>query len=518
MRVMKDIKQIADFSHRKNKRLFFAFLSLIMTLGVFSTNALAANITVDNNGDGNVGCTLRAAVTSFNMNTLAAACRQTGDAFGINDQISFSVSAVNLSNGEIDIDKTITIDGGSAGVVINSDGSSRIFLLDKFSTHITLKKLTLSGGSADNGGAMSTSRVTLTLNESMTTGNTASSKGGAIYAFGSTVNLNGSIVSDNFSKQGGGIYAQSSTVNLDNSAIMKNTADFVNNDGRGGGLWLEVSNLNLQSSQISNNEAGLEGGGVIAFNNSNITLDDSVMSGNKAQVGGAISTLSNVAVTLNNSTISNNRVERTNGRNVGTAAGMMIIRSKLILNNSTISGNIAQDVGAAMVINSGELTSNNSTIANNISGGSAPSSLFVRDTSTVTLNNTIIANTKTQRDVPVIDCRTFGNPSVVMADAYNIIEQDDCGTAALNIDPDLAPLAFNGGQTKNHGLYTGSLAIDAGDDAKCMDVDTINNLDQRKNIRPEGSHCDIGSFEGMIERTGFFVIPTKNGKTAIINL
>jgi len=84
-------------------------------------------------------------------------------------------------------------------------------------------------------------------------------------------------------------------------------------------------------------------------------------------------------------------------------------------------------------------------------------------------------------------------------------------------------LADNGGATQTHALVTDSPAIDAGDNALCSD-DAINSFDQRGVSRPQGSACDIGSFEVIvneevgIEEATFFTIPLPNGKSATFGL
>jgi len=64
----------------------------------------------------------------------------------------------------------------------------------------------------------------------------------------------------------------------------------------------------------------------------------------------------------------------------------------------------------------------------------------------------------------------------------------------LHGDPNLGPLANNGGSTQTFRLLPGSPAKDAGDDATCA-ASPVNNLDQRGVTRPQGSHCDIGAIE-----------------------
>jgi hypothetical protein len=63
------------------------------------------------------------------------------------------------------------------------------------------------------------------------------------------------------------------------------------------------------------------------------------------------------------------------------------------------------------------------------------------------------------------------------------------GTSGSPIDPRIGPLANNGGPTRTHALLAGSPAIDAASAADCPATD------QRGVSRPQGTGCDIGSYE-----------------------
>ena len=63
-------------------------------------------------------------------------------------------------------------------------------------------------------------------------------------------------------------------------------------------------------------------------------------------------------------------------------------------------------------------------------------------------------------------------------------------------------------------LLPGSPAIDAGDDTLCADAATVNGLDQRGVVRPQGSHCDIGAFESR----GFTLVKSSgDNQSTVIN-
>jgi hypothetical protein len=86
-------------------------------------------------------------------------------------------------------------------------------------------------------------------------------------------------------------------------------------------------------------------------------------------------------------------------------------------------------------------------------------------------------------------------------EGYTIESADTCDLSTapgddnqINTDPQLAPLADNGGPTRTHALYAGSPAIDAVPFANC----TV--IDQREAGRPVNGICDIGAFEGSIPK------------------
>jgi len=105
------------------------------------------------------------------------------------------------------------------------------------------------------------------------------------------------------------------------------------------------------------------------------------------------------------------------------------------------------------------------------------------------LNNTIVANSTSGGDVA-----NFG----ALTGSHNLIEDGSGGLPdTITGDPNLAPLANNGGPTLTHALLAGSPAIDAGDDA--LAVDAITGLplttDQRglPYSRINRARVDIGA-------------------------
>ncbi len=161
---------------------------------------------------------------------------------------------------------------------------------------ISNSNITNNKSSATGGGIYSTANP-LTLENVEVSGNgsgwngtaytVANGHGGGIYA-NNTIELKGSItINNNYANgSGGGIYKNStagtefSVNDLQTLIVDGNTA----NVGSGGGIYTFVSLdlSNLQSGSISDNKAKSTGGGIYAHTNAVLTLNNTIVSGNKA--------------------------------------------------------------------------------------------------------------------------------------------------------------------------------------------------------------------------------------------
>jgi CSLREA domain-containing protein len=251
---------------------------------------------------------------------------------------------------------------------------------------------------------------------------------------------------------GGGIFNIRGTVNVINSAFSGNSG--------GAGISNGEGTVNVINSTFSGNS---EGG--IANSHGTLNITNSTFSGNSANGGGGIR---NVGGTANvaNSTFSGNSALGGGGIYNDT---FDIFNATVNVTNSTFSGNSASNFG----------------FGGGIFTGPPPA--------TVTLKNTIIANS------------TGGNCSnggTFTADSHNLADDNTCGGAsvATSAQINLQPLANNGGPTQTTALGSGSVAIDAGDEAVCA-APSVNEFDQRGVTRPrdgDGDHiaiCDTGSYE-----------------------
>jgi hypothetical protein len=203
-----------------------------------------------------------------------------------------------------------SLDGGRAGTVLRIDGG----------VIVTIRRLTITGGSTSGSGGGIVNDGTLSLYDSSISGNHANVQGGGAHnSPGGTVNLYGSNISGNSGDiQGGGV-SNYGTLNLyGSSSIGDNSAYF------GGGVINLGPNALLtlnDDSRISDNSGGSYGGGV--YSNGALNLNDhSSITGNSGGSGGGVYTAG--TLTLNdNSSISGNSASNRGGGvyNHGTRNG-----------------------------------------------------------------------------------------------------------------------------------------------------------------------------------------------------
>lgn len=149
---------------------------------------------------------------------------------------------------------------------------------------------------------------------------------------GATVGLNGmSIVNGMSTSRGGGIN-NAGTLSIENSSISGNLAI------QGGGGIYNTGSLTLTSSTISANTEQSGGGGGI-HNRGTLKVTNSTISGNTSQYqtyggGGILNVDSASQAVINNSTITGNKAQNWGG-------GLYNIRTNMTIANSVISGNIA---------------------------------------------------------------------------------------------------------------------------------------------------------------------------------
>ena len=123
---------------------------------------------------------------------------------------SLSGGTIDLSLGELAITDSVDIGNAGSNITIDAGGRLRIFDISdgdsSRASNVTIAGLTLTDGSADNGGAIY-SAENLTLDSVTITESAASQDGGGLYALGAATSLRQCTISGNTAgKEGGGIY------------------------------------------------------------------------------------------------------------------------------------------------------------------------------------------------------------------------------------------------------------------------------------------------------------------------
>jgi hypothetical protein len=334
------------------------------------------------------------------------------------------------------------------------------------------------GGGIDNDGSRITvsNSGTLTVSDTTFTRNSANSGGGISNDSGTLTISNGSFTSNSAGNSGGGIYNSAGGI-APGSLTVSNSSFVSNSAPQGGGIQNEGA-LTVSKSTFLTNSAGHLGGGI--YNNSfyaTLALSLSTLSGNSASDGGGIAEIDG-ALTVSNSTLSGNLAS-------GEGGGIWYISSisaPHVLTNDTITANSCNTSGAGSGSQGGGIWTN-------------PAGLTFP-----TLNNTIIAgnfegpNGNTPDDIA---------GTLNSASAYNLV-----GTGGLQNgvngnqvgvgNPDLAPLADNGGPTQTMALLSGSPAIGAGNIALAVDGNGIPLLTDQRGfgyLRAVNGSVDIGAYQ-----------------------
>ncbi len=388
--------------------------------------------------------------------------------------IQFDPTAFSASNprtivlaGTLTLSETAgpeVIDGpGANALTISGNDAVQVFKVAGTATTATLSGLTISGGSiAHNGGGID-NEGTLTLTDCTIAGNSASGggNGGGIYNNGPLTVMGCTISGNSVSGGGdGGGIANEDTMSMTDSTV----ADNSDTGGTGGGIDNETSLTVTDCSIIVNTVSrGFSGGGGI-FNTNMMTVIDSTISGNSGTFGGGL--FSDGPATVTDSTIA--------GNSAALGGGLYNDGSSLTMVNATVARNSSSAAGYA--------------------GG-----LVTAGTPPVTLNNTIVdLNTDgaTNGDISVT-----GGGSVSPTSGFNLVGTVAAGILINGVDgnqvgvanPELGPLAENGGPTQTIALLPGSPAIDAGSNA----LDAGQATDQRGPglVRVYNGTVDIGAYE-----------------------
>jgi CSLREA domain-containing protein len=525
-------------------------------------------ITVDTTADGTGGpdCTLRDAITAANTDTVSGGCSAGhGD-----DTIDFSVSGqINLGSTLPAVASDLTVDGSGQSIVVSGQGAVRVLEVSAGAS-LTLAVLTIADGDAANAGGILNSGTLLVTNSTLS-GNSAENfgSGGGIWnTAGGILTVGNSSFSENGAPEGTEHVTLGAGIYNDGKALVENSTFSDNDADHGGGIFNAAGGgLTVEASTFSGNSAG-EGGGIT--NRGPLSIENSAFFGNNATLGagGAVSNRDGSTLTVANSTFSGNCapggggiangatltvVNSTFSENCADGGGAISSNGTLAVADSTFSDNYAYsgagiDMGGSGTIrrstftgnnaqagagigNGGTLTVSNSTFSGNTTvteGGGPGGGMYNGGTLTLT-SSTFSGNsasegggivnvgTATVKNTIVAGSTQGGNCSggFAASSTSNMSDDATCSPGFTQVglaDLNLGALGDNGGPTQTIALGSGSVAINAGDNAAAAGLIT----DQRGRGFPRivNGRVDIGAFEVQRRRSGTCLSPSKSTVTS----
>lgn len=531
-------------------KLFSIFFLLLMSATAMQAANFVVTSPLDSNdaapGDGFCAdaagaCSLRAAISE--ANALAGADTITLPAGTYTTTIPTTSDNAN-ANGDFDITQDLTITGAGAGTTFveaapaPATASDRVFHIPTGGIVAVIENLTVRNGSLTGFSATSSfsrgggiqNLGNLTLNNVIVSGNQTVVRAGGIYSTGTgnQITLNNSTVSGNRVVSadqnvfGGGMFVENGTSTITNSSITGNfaTSTFINPDPAiNGGFGFAAGYYGLNGthtftrSTSSNNvgtgagDGGSQGTG-LRFNSNaagmTINIIESSVSNNTGNTTTGLSN-SGTGIALNAAAgfpITFNLTRSTVSGNMGSGDGAGLTGpggggGTINITNSTFSGNSTADgFGGAITsaVAAGTVATMNissSTIANN-SAGTAGGGIAQLGT-VINVQNTIIADNIAPADPDV--------NGAFVSQGFNLVETPGSATGfpgandIVGVDPQLQPLANNGGPTLTHALALTSPAIDTGNSTLTTDQRNAFRPVDSPNPNGAGNASDIGAFE-----------------------
>ena len=386
---------------------------------------------------------------------------------------SLDGATISLGGSALSLAPSIHIDASALdSLTIDAGGLSRAFVVAGETTAVTIENLDITGGYAENGGAIYHSGAALSLLDCSLFGNEATMQGSGVYAASGSLVIEDSIVTDNagpfavhaadveftlrgthVSNNAGGLRVSGTTV-IEDSTFAENTDSAIRVDD---------GNVIVTGCRFEENEASYGASAYLSAGILNVV--DSLFLHNSAQNGG--SAIYNASGTLyaRGSTFSRNT--QTSVRNSGAA----------IITNCTFVDNPG---GLGAVYGNGsasQTTVNNSLFARN--GDWAGGHHVLCHSGTFVGSNNLIDRAA---------------PACVFADG---VEGNIVGTTENPVDPLLGNFTqFENGRC-GYYLLAGSPALNAGDNTLAVDASGESvTTDVAGGPRILDSIVDIGAVEG----------------------
>ncbi len=350
------------------------------------------------------------------------------------DTITFAAGlagTITLTGTGLTIDESVTIDGPGAGLltVAQATKGHRVFAVAEFPTPgaVSISGLHLLGTAFEEGGAVVDSHHS----------NTVLTIEGCLVTGGST----------------GGSFDQGGAIRADRASLVVRDSTFIGNEAHAGGaIWaggFGGNTVTIEGSTFEGNVAESDGGAVLL----------------ETQEGGASGVIGSTFV----------------GNRAGDRAGAMYAEtseeSTLRIANSTFTGNQSSADGGALDLEGDELsqTIESSTFAGNRATGAGAEGGGIASARIEKMTDTIVAGNSAALAPDSNGNWTAAFDLVGNVAGTELIETVP-GSSLTGVDPQLGPLAANGGPTETMALPPTSPAVNKGGGAL--------TTDQRGDARP----------------------------------
>jgi len=394
------------------------------------------------------------------------------------DLTELTCGLITLTTGALVIDQnTLTLQGPGAQFLKISGAGTQLDFYHRGIGQLTINDLTIADG----------------LNSQRD-----SAKGGCIRSNG-YLSLNNTVVRDCIARTtsrfgspdavGGGAFSERG-LEIFGTSILSNVAAHVGRASApitdGGGIF-SYGPITVVHSYLAGNVSTGLGGAVATI--AGLQMSYTTIAGNNAHYVGGVS--AEGEITIESSAIVDNVAVRVGGLAVGGAS----MPTTALVHNTTISGNTG-DFASGLAIYGGEVEVANCTIAFNASPGSPPGAGIVVNSDVLDLESTIVAENTVNSSVSETQADIDGDGVVVGQDNLIVAPLIDVPSDTIGDDPQLLPLADNGGLTPTHALAMQSPAIDTGNNL-------LNAAYDQRGVgfaRDMGAGADIGAFELFDER------------------
>ena len=512
----------------------------------FSSQTLeltSAPYTVNDNRIINIAASTIDQLTLTDLETNGVDSTANNNFFTVENGSQLSLSGLILDGGQpVDLNESAIISNDPAIISAGSDAK------------LTINKVTFKGfyTTGDSKGAAISSSSPIIITNSIFDNNRSPLQGGAIRVSSADLTITDTsftnnqikLTSDNStdttgnSDAGGAAIAFVNHLNDSGNILTISKGTFTGNQasGFGGAILIRGAKTasisqstftnNITNNFISNAVTQAYGGAIALDRQANVTIDDSLFTGNTAQrSGGAIyvgnihsdGTLNVTSSNLINNTATENgaaiyidatqdyttSISQTslNTNNATGNGGALYVNEKLLnltIENTTISANTANQ-GAGIyfedaVIDGSQI--NHSSIIANVSTTGA-GAIQATSTPLISLNHDIISgNTGTVRQACIEDAQTgfditYSLINEVTSDDGCAAYMADGNSIVSATDPLLGPLANNGGKGQTHYPADNSPVIDIGDST----LEGVPDVDQRGSARVTRGIIDMGAVE-----------------------